>query len=399
MPRLFDFVPPSTPALVVDAEALRQNLAAMQAACDAAGVRLRAHGKMHKCSAIGRMQVELGAVGLCAQTVGEAEAFVAAGVPDVLVTSPPAVWGAPRLAELGRTGARLATVADDLGQIERLGAAASTAGVTLGLVIDLDLGLRRTGAYPRDAEALARAAASTPGLRYDGIQAYLGHLQHHPDLEVRRRKGAEAAAELAGVVETLTRADLAPPVVTGGGTGTFASDFENGVYTELQAGSYAFMDVEYEDCGPPGGGAWPFRQALYVVASVVSARHKSHVTVDAGLKAFSVDGPAARPAAGAPAGARWSPMGDEHGAIVHPAMTGGGSGGDRLAAMAAIAQVDADPAIPWPADAPKVGELVWLQPGHCDPTVNLYDALWLVEPDGTASRLPIDARRRTGEAA
>src|SRR5690606_37414139 len=140
------------------------NLKTMQRLCDQSGVALRAHGKTHKCSALGRLQVELGARDLCAQTVGEAEAFVAGGIRDVLVTAPIAPWGAPRLAALAKTGAKVGCVADRADQIERLGAAARAAGVTLEVVIDLDLGTHRTGAYPDKAPALARLAADTAGL-------------------------------------------------------------------------------------------------------------------------------------------------------------------------------------------------------------------------------------------
>ena len=128
---------------------------------------------------------------------------------------------------------------------------------------------------------------------------------------------------------------------------------------------------------------------------MVSARHKTHVVCDLGLKAHSVDGPPARVAFGAPGGARWRPMGDEHGAIFHPEMMGvlRAAGADPLAFAAAISQADEDAAIAWPADAPKVGDIVWLQPGHIDPTINLYDAMYVVDEAGGVEVWPIDARR------
>jgi len=180
--------------------------------------------------------------------------------------------------------------------------------------------------------------------------------------------------------------------VTGGGTGTYQQDLAGGVFNEIQAGSYVFMDVEYEDCGAVDGQAWPFEQALFIAASVVSTRHKTHVVCDAGLKAHSVDGPPARVVAGAPQGARWRPMGDEHAAIFHPQMMGvlKAAGVDFAGAITAA---DEDAAIPWPADAPKVGDIVWLQPGHIDPTINLYDALLVVDEDGGFETWPVDARR------
>lgn len=383
------FVPPQTPLLVVLRPALDHNLATMQSRCDRAGVRLRAHGKTHKCSTLGRLQVAGGAVGLCAQTVGEAEAFVTGGVRDVLVTAPHPEWGSARLAALATSGARIGATVDHEGQIARLGAAARAAGVTLDCVIDIDPGTHRTGARPADIVALAALAAATEGLNYAGVQAYAGHLQHMADIGARRAADDAVTAGLAGVVEQLRQASLAPAVVTGGGTGTHAWDLDSGVFTEIQAGSYAVMDVEYEMCGGPEGG-WPFQPALFVVAAVVSTNHKSHVTVDAGFKAFSSDGPPARIAAGAADGSLWRPMGDEHGMIIHPSGLPALKGGDFIRAVDAL---DADPAAPWPEDAPKPGGLVWLQPGHCDPTINLYDALHVVSDDGAIERWPIDARR------
>jgi D-serine deaminase-like pyridoxal phosphate-dependent protein len=385
---------PQTPLLVVDRAALTRNITKMQALCTAAGVRLRAHGKTHKCSTLGRLIVERGAVGLCAQTVGEAEAFVAGGIQDVLVTAPPPAWAGPRLAALAKAGATVGVVADDEGQIDRLSDAAVAAGTRLDLVVDLDLGTHRTGSYPQGALALARAADASPGLRFAGIQAYLGHLQHMDDEPGRRAADEAAFATLRGVVAELAAAGLAPPVVTGGGTGTHAFDLASGVFTELQAGSYAVMDVEYDDCGPPGGGDWPFEPALFVAASVVSARHKSHVVVDAGFKAMSMDGPPARVISDAAPGSLWRPMGDEHGMIAHPAMIDvlKAGGRDPLGFDRAVSTADTDPARGFPADAPKVGDIVWLQPGHCDPTINLYDALHVWDGE-TLERWAVDGRR------
>jgi D-serine deaminase-like pyridoxal phosphate-dependent protein len=387
---------PQTPLLVVDRAALLRNLDRMQALCDAAGVRLRAHGKTHKCSTLGRLIVERGAVGLCCQTVGEAEAFVAGGIADVLVTAPPPAWAGPRLAALARSGARIGVTADDAGQIDRLSDAAVVAGVTLDLVVDLDLGTHRTGVYPHEALALTRAADAAPGLRFAGIQAYLGHLQHLDDGALRRSADEAAFATLTSLVADLTAAGLPPPVVTGGGTGTHAFDLASGVFTELQAGSYGVMDVEYDVCGAPGGGDWPFEPSLFIAASVVSARHKSHVVVDAGFKAVSMDGPPARIVAGAAPGSLWRPMGDEHGMIAHPALIDvlKAAGRDPLGFDRAVSAADADPARRFPADAPPVGDIVWLQPGHCDPTINLYDALHVWDGE-TLERWAVDGRRVT----
>ena len=384
--------PPATPALVLIEGALERNLAIMQGLCDRAGVALRAHGKMHKCSTLALRQVALGAKGVCAQTVGEAEVFARCGVADVLVTSPAPLSAAPRIAALGKI-TRIGAVADSGELIAALGSAARGAGIVIDLLVDIDLGQHRTGVRPEDALALVRLAASTEGLSFQGLQGYLGHLQHIEDAAARLAANAIATTRLVALKAAIEAAGLGVATLTGGGTGTHSADLAGGVFTELQAGSYAVMDVEYDACAAPGGGDWPFEPALFIAASVVSTVHRTHVVVDAGLKAMSVDGPFARVAAGAAEGSLWRPMGDEHGAIFHPAALGAlrAAGRDPLAFERAIDEADAslDP----PGDAPRLGDVVWLQPGHCDPTVNLYDAFHVARQDGTWERWPIDARR------
>ncbi|MGV3479574.1 MAG: alanine racemase [Sphingobium sp.] len=388
--------PPMTPALVVRREALLRNLKTMQGYCDAAGVRLRPHGKMHKCSTLGRLQIELGGVGLCCQTIGEAEAYAAAGIADLLVTSPIAPWAAPRLAALAAREIGIAVVADDASQIDRLDEAARAADVTLSVLVDLDLGTHRAGCAPEAAPALAQRITDAGNLRFEGVQAYLGHLQHVTDLDRRRAANDIATARLRALVETLDAAGLHPRFVTGGGTGTYAQDLANGVFNELQAGSYTVMDIEYGDCdAPDGGGEWPFEPALFIAATAVSTRHKTHATIDAGLKAVAVDGPRPRVLAGAAPGSEWRAFGDEHGSIQHPAHKPVFAIPDRMEQCAAIEVIDNDDTVEWPVDAPQTGDLVWLQPGHCDPTINLYDALIVAEEDGQWESWPVDARRVT----
>lgn len=345
--------PPITPVLVVRRAVMDANLAAMQAACDAKGVRLRAHGKMHKCSMLGREQVRLGAVGLCCQTVGEAEAFVVGGIADVMVTAPVSPWGWARLAALaGR--ASVAAVVDSVGQALAASGAAVAAGVKLAIFVDVDPGMGRAGVAPGAVAALAAQVQALPGLIYAGIQAYCGHHQHMlPDSRAAAHE--DWTGRLQALVAELIAAGLAPAQVTGGGTGTAAMDLAVGVYTEIQAGSYALMDVEYGDLGD-----LPFAPALFLAASVVSANHASHVTCDAGHKALHPNGPGQRVVL--PAGSTYRPAGDEHGAIIPPNGVG-------------------------------EGDLVWLQPGHVDPTVALHDAFFVADEDGSLERWAIDGRR------
>ena len=373
--------PPQTPVLVIRRAALEANIAAMQAACDAAGVRLRAHGKMHKCSELGQAQVAAGAVGLCCQTVGEAEVYARAGIGDVLVTAPVPPWGWSRLKALAAGGTQVGAVVDSAAQL------AQAEGSGLTLYVDVNLGQHRAGVTPEEAPALAAAIVATPGVSYGGVQAYCGHVQHQLP-EARRATNDAATARLKALVAALTDAGLAPPQVTGGGTGSYAYDLAGGVFTELQAGSYALMDVEYGDCGGPEGD-WPFQPALFIAATVVSARHRAFVTSDAGLKAVHTNGPPPRVVAGALPGSLWRSFGDEHGGILHPAFLQ--QLRDAKDPVAVVDAIDAEG--PLPADAPAEGSLVWLQPGHVDPTVALHDAYFVADEDGRLERWAVDARR------
>jgi 3-hydroxy-D-aspartate aldolase len=385
---------PTTPALVLLRSALERNLDVMQGRCRAAGVALRAHGKMHKCTAIAKLQVAKGAAGICAQTVAEAEVFVGAGVSDVLVTSPPALGATPRVAELAKR-AKVAAVVDDTALVGAFAAASRAAGVVLDLLVDIDLGQHRTGVRPHEVLALAQLIATTPGVRFAGVQGYAGHLQHIADAAARLAANRNALEQLDQVVTLLRTNNLEAETVTGGGTGTHTGDLASGVLSEIQAGSYAVMDAEYAACEPPQGGEWPFEPALVLASTVISARHRTHVTVDAGSKALSIDGPPARVLCGAEKGSIWRPMGDEHGAILHPGSSRvlGAVWSDPLALAAAIDAADAAPGLS--ISSAKLGDTIWLQPGHCDPTVNLHDAFLVVEAGGSCGRWPIDARRVT----
>ena len=243
--------------------------------------------------------------------------------------------------------------------------AAEAAGVVLRVLIDIDLGTHRTGVQPADVATLARLVTESDGLEWGGVQAYLGHLQHLADVGGRAYAAAQGQEALRAMIAVLDEADLHPSTVTGAGTGTYSADLTSGVFTEIQAGSYAFMDAEYEDCGAPDGQPWAFQPSLFLAATVVSANQPGHVTCDAGLKAHSVDGPPARVESAE--GFRWRAMGDEHGAVIAPAGFNG--------------------------DLPAEGSIAWLQPGHCDPTVNLHDVLCVVDEDGSWEIWPIDARR------
>ncbi|HZZ88420.1 MAG TPA: DSD1 family PLP-dependent enzyme [Caulobacteraceae bacterium] len=359
----------NTPALVLDVEALDRNIAAMAAFAAAHGLKLRPHAKTHKSVDIARRQIAAGALGVCCAKLGEAEALAEGGIEGLLITSP--VVGEPatqRLVGLAARSPTLMQASDHPDAVAAIGAAAKAAGVQITLLVDLDPGLHRTG-VPDAAAAVALASqiAGNAVLRFGGLQYYCGAEQHIEAYADRREAIAGKNARLSETIEALTAAGLAPPIITGGGTGTHAIDAEFGLFTELQVGSYVFMDRQYADCALGEADAAPFETSLMIDARVISASHPTIVTVDAGLKAFATEAGPPPILAGAPDGSAYRFMGDEHGAIIPP----------RGVAP------------------PRLGERITLAAPHCDPTVNLYEAYHVVRGDTLEAIWPVSARGRS----
>jgi D-serine deaminase-like pyridoxal phosphate-dependent protein len=332
-----------TPALLLDLDAFEHNLDSMAALLAPTGAKLRAHAKTHKSPVIARLQMARGAVGQCVQKVAEAEALAWGGIPDVMVTNE--VVGARKLARLAAL-ARIAEVsvcADDPAQVAMLEAAAEHAGVRLPVLVEIDVGAARCGVAPGPAAvALAQRIAASPHLRFQGLQAYHGSAQHIREPERRAAAIAGAAEGARRTVEQLRQQGLDCPVVGGAGTGSFAHEAASGVYNEIQAGSYAFMDADYaRNAEPP-----PFRQALFVLATVMSAATPHIAVLDAGHKAVPTD--SGFPLVHGRERVRYVSASDEHGKLT----------------------------VEDPDERPRLGEKLRLVPGHCDPTVDRYD--WYV---------------------
>ncbi|WP_295856091.1 DSD1 family PLP-dependent enzyme [uncultured Xylophilus sp.] len=352
-----------TPALLLDLDAFERNLDRMQAAADVAGIALRPHGKAHKTPAIAHAQIARGAVGICCQKVSEAIAFAAAGIGDIHISNELAsAFKAALAADLaGRV--RLSVCVDDSAQVAAIGKAASRAGTTVGLLVDIDIGQGRCGVADADAvRRLLDAAAHHPGLDFRGLQAYQGSVQHIRG-HAARQEEAQRAADRAGTIRrALEQAGIRCATVTGGGSGSAEFDLQSGVYTELQVGSYACMDRDYAD--NESGATLPFEHALFLAATVMSTASGRHAVVDAGLKSLAVDSglPTVWPQ---DAGLVYRQASDEHG-IVEPAAGA--------------------------ASVPALGTLLRLVPGHCDPTFNLHDTLVCFRGDTVADLWPIAAR-------
>ncbi len=339
-----------TPALLLDLDAFEHNLDRMAALLRPTGARLRAHAKTHKSPVIAHLQMARGAVGQCVQKVAEAEALAWGGVPDILVSNE--VVGGRKLARLAALSriARVAVCADDPAQVAHLAAAAADAGVRLTVLVEMDVGAGRCGVAPGPAAvALAEGIAASPHLRFGGLQAYHGSAQHVRDAGERAATIAAVVEDTRRTVEQLRQRGLDCAIVGGAGTGSFEHEAASGVFTEVQAGSYAFMDADYARNG--GGKAAGFQHALFVLATVMSATRPGLAVLDAGHKAVAVD--SGMPLVwgqppGHGGGVRYTGASDEHGKL----------------------EWDGD------ASGPRLGEKLRLVPGHCDPTVDRFD--WYV---------------------
>jgi D-serine deaminase-like pyridoxal phosphate-dependent protein len=360
----------ATPALVIDLDAMRRNIGRMATFAREHGIALRPHAKTHKSGAIARLQIEAGAVGVCVQKLSEAEALAAAGLTDIFISNE--IVDAAKLARLAMLARRitLAVAVDSMLGVDRLAAALKAAGASVDVFVEIDVGQGRCGVAPTAAGMLSQQVVShgsaSGGMRFAGLQAYHGRAQHLRGASEREAAVRHAVAGVRAAQASITSAGIQCPLVTGGGTGSFVFEAASGVYGELQAGSYLFMDRDYAE-NEVAAQAPHFEHALFVKSQVIS-RGYSHAVVDAGHKAHAIDSGMPRV---------WQREfdftngGDEHG-ILQP----------RPGAA--------------PEPLPQLGETVWLVPGHCDPTVNLHDRYIVVRgglEGGVVDAIwPVDAR-------
>ena len=336
-----------TPALVVDLDAMERNLASMAAFARQHGVRLRPHAKMHKCAALALQQMQAGAVGVCVQKTSEAQALAAQGVHNIYISNeviaPHKLQQVAALAHaLHSQGGRLAIAVDSLVGVQALAAACQPLNTpaVIDVFIELDVGHGRCGVQSVEAVvALARALSSHESLHFAGLQAYHGRAQHGRTPAQRQAAFDQVLARVNAARAALQDAGLPAAIITGAGTGTFALEAASGVYGELQAGSYLFMDADYAQ-NTPAPDQPVFEHALFIKTQVMSVC-ATHAVCDAGHKSHAID-------SGLPTvwgrDLRYGNGGDEHG-LLH---------GTTL---------------------PAIGETLWLVPGHCDPTVNLHAQL------------------------
>ncbi len=355
-----------TPCLILDLDALERNIRKMGDYAKSHKMRHRAHGKMHKSVDVLKLQQELGgAIGVCCQKVSEAEVFVRGGVKDVLVSNQvrdPAKID--RLARLPRLGARIIVCVDDLANVAELSKAAQRNGTTIECFVEIDVGAGRCGVSTSAAVVdLAKAIERAEGLRFAGIQAYQGAMQHIDKYADRKAKLDLAVAQVKDAVDALKTAGLEPELVSGGGTGSYYFESTSGVYNELQCGSYAFMDADYGRILDAEGkridkGEW--ENSLFILTSVMSHAKADKAICDAGLKVQSVD--SGLPFVFGRDDVKYIKATDEHGVIE-----------DTQGVL-------------------KINEKLRLVPGHCDPTCNIHDWYVGVRNGKVETLWPVSAR-------
>ena len=355
-----------TPCLILDLDALERNVKKMGDYAKAHNMRHRSHGKMHKSVDVQNLQEELGgAIGVCCQKVSEAEVFVRGGIKDVLVSNQvrnPAKI--ERLANLPKLGATITVCVDDVDNVAELSAAATKAGTELNCYIEIDCGAGRCGVTTTEAVVeIAKAIDAAENLKFTGIQAYQGAMQHMDSFSDRKAKTQIAIDQVQEAIDALTEIGLKPEFVSGGGTGSYYFESNSGVFNELQCGSYAFMDADYgrildEDGNRIDAGEW--ENALFILTSVMSHAKTDKAIVDAGLKAQSVD--SGLPFIYGRDDVEYVKCSDEHGVVSDP------------------------------NGVLKINEKLKLVPGHCDPTCNVHDFYIGVRNGKVETVWPVSAR-------
>ena len=358
-----------TPALLLDMDRFERNLERMAKHVRAAGKQLRPHAKTHRCPEIAHKQVAAGALGVACAKLGEAEVMARFGIRGLLITtevvSPSAIR---RLMRLVAEAPETMVVVDNAENVDALARAAVEDRVTLNVMIDVDVGNRRTGVQPGEAAlALGRHVVHRGALRLRGLQGYAGHCAHVMGWAQRREASRAAMAPLMDARARFEAEGLPVEIVAGGSTGTHDIDVELAGLTELQSGSYCVMDLDYRRIGGRAGDALTeFEMALTVATTVVSVPTADRAMVDGGLKAFSTDKPFPPEAVECP-GVTYGFAGDEHGRLT----------------------------VTDPSRAPRLGERIEFFPPHCDPTINLYDRIYAMRGDKVEAVWDIAARGRS----
>ena len=359
-----------TPALILDKTTFLENAQRMQRLCDEQQFSFRPHAKTHKSVEVAKIQIELGASGICCAKIGEAEALSIGGIESILITSPIVTEpGIRRAISLSRTTNEIVVVIDNPAIAALTNQLANTAGVEMDVLVDIDPGMHRTG-IPLGSQStglVREVIEDYSNLNFRGVQYYAGNLMHIFDYIERRNRYLELTEKLKNWLDSLNEFGFDCDLISGGGTGSYEFDFQSRVMNDLQAGSYAFMDRQYLDVRNSQGDSIEFKPSLFVQSTIVSSNHSQLATTDAGLKSYATDADVPEISFGAPIGSTYGFMGDEHGFVRWPDLK----------------------------DSMKVGEVVRTIVPHCDPTINLYDYIHVLENETLIDIWRIDARGRS----
>jgi len=355
-----------TPALLVDLDAMEANLATMQSVLSRNGIASRPHAKTHKCPQIARLQIGSGSVGICTAKVSEAEVMLEHGIESVLMTTSNVTpFKIERAMRLRRWHPGFVQATDTPENARDLSEAAVAAGVTADVVVDVDPGGRRTGITPgRPALELAQLVDRLPGLRLAGMLCYDGGSQHVTGFRERRAQTRERLAPAVATFESMRGAGLNTEIFSGGGTGTYNIDHENAGLTDVQVGSYIFMDAQYLAIGGVSDAAVysDFQPSLTILTTVLNSQYEGRATTDAGAKACTINRP--WPIVKGETGMSYTASSDEFGSLVYDD----------------------------PSRVYRTGDKLELIVSHCDPVVNLYDVMYAVRGDRVEAIWRIAAR-------
>lgn len=350
-----------TPALLINLDIFESNITIMANFMVQGETELRAHAKTHKCPIIAQKQIEAGAIGICCQKLGEAEVMAAHGIADILITNQ--VVGPikiARLVEVAGISPGIIVAVDNPDNVCALAEAANAAGLELGVVIEVDVGMERCGVAPGEAAVgLARTIDRTPGVRFRGLMGFEGHCVDLPDVEARRARTAKANALLVESKEAVEAAGIEVEIVSGGGTGTYMFTGRYPGITEVEAGSYIFMDTSYRQA------LTDFDISLTVLATVVSKLADDRIILDCGSKTLAGD-------YGTPAIQGFPPQ-------VHCSLSEEHSTWGYEEGLPAV----------------QVGDKMRVLPAHCCATVNLHDEYYVIRGDEIVDIWPIAARGKT----
>ena len=352
----------NTPALVIDKTLLLNNICRMQTFAKAKNIKVRPHAKTHKCSKIAQLQIEAECIGICVTKVSEAYELAKNEIKGILITSPIVALNKIQiLIDILKIAPDTILVIDNLDNAEKINLLLTRHNLILNVLLDIDGGVGRTGVSFEIAIETAKKLNSFNNFVFKGIQCYAGHIQHIKDLNLRSKASCEILLQAGKIKQGLIDAGIGCEIQTSSGTGTFSIDADIPGVSEIQPGSYIVMDQEYADIEFDGG---KFLPAMTMLSTVISVNHLTHVTVDAGTKAmYKVD---TKPSVINPQNLvyDWSGFGDEHGKIM--AVNNG--------------------------KLPKLGDIIELIVGHCDPTINLFDKFFITENDIVIDCWEIDLR-------